>query len=390
MTRRRLSPPDFTIELGAAPERRERFRDNSVEVLTARGLRANEALMIDNLPTDGKGEFLVIGSRHGVTPEVLSRLNPNAVVVDYQMDHHDAERSQSRLTKVLDAKSPTVVLAADLPVADAGWTHIFLLLSKNDDNALASERIRESFRLLKPGGALLVTVDSTRDTFVRGRVKADFGDVSERSDARRRGRILIAKKKRDREPKAPFRRRFEVREGDDTLAFASRPGTFSVGKLDDGARALIREMEVTSEQTVLDLGCGVGPIGIIAARRHAPARLVMVDGNARALELARENAEANLSEGGKATSTRWSALLTSRPDRDLDTTFDVVLANPPYFSDFKIAGVFLMTAKRVLRPGGTLQLVTKQAHWYEKAIPNLFTRREVRSRGGYSIFVATL
>ncbi|MBP5187397.1 MAG: methyltransferase, partial [Clostridiales bacterium] len=44
---------------------------------------------------------------------------------------------------------------------------------------------------------------------------------------------------------------------------------------------------------LLDLGCGYGPIGIIMKRVFPSMEVTMVDINHRAIELAKQNAEAN-------------------------------------------------------------------------------------------------
>src|SRR5436309_2476831 len=52
---------------------------------------------------------------------------------------------------------------------------------------------------------------------------------------------------------------FQVRVDEATsYRFTSRPGVFSYGKFDDGARALVETMEVHEGDRILDIGCGVG------------------------------------------------------------------------------------------------------------------------------------
>jgi 16S rRNA (guanine1207-N2)-methyltransferase len=51
------------------------------------------------------------------------------------------------------------------------------------------------------------------------------------------------------------------------------------------------------------------------------------------------------------------------PDAD---TFDLALANPPYFGGQEIASRFVSAAHRSLKLGGQLLLVTKAPAWYEE------------------------
>src|SRR4029079_10899608 len=88
---------------------------------------------------------------------------------------------------------------------------------------------------------------------------------------------------------------FQVKIGDGpSCRFVSRPGTFSYGKFDLGARALCEVMEVEPGDRVLDLGCGVGTNGVFASQRSGKAGFIsFVDSNARAVALSELNAKAN-------------------------------------------------------------------------------------------------
>ncbi|NUT38067.1 MAG: methyltransferase [Hamadaea sp.] len=105
---------------------------------------------------------------------------------------------------------------------------------------------------------------------------------------------------------------------------AASTGVFSADRLDPGTAVLLRKAPLPGEQTtgtLLDLGCGWGPITAVRAT-HAPhARVVGVDVNARARELARRNAETL----GLAQRVRVAA-----PDEVAgDQLFDQIWSNPP-------------------------------------------------------------
>src|SRR5438034_11508286 len=102
----------------------------------------------------------------------------------------------------------------------------------------------------------------------------------------------------------------------------SRPGVFGYGFLDAGGRALTEVMELQPGQRVLDLGCGVGTNGVLAARQIGPDGFVaFADSNVRAISLAELNAKAMGLTSFQAIATHT---LTDWPD----DSFDVILANP--------------------------------------------------------------
>ena len=135
------------------------------------------------------------------------------------------------------------------------------------------------------------------------------------------------------------------------------------------------------------MGCGCGLVGFLIANRltqtlkHSNTQtisLVLVDSHARAVEAATENAakfgisaEVILSDNGT-------------PER-MDGTFDVFVGNPPYYSDYRIAEVFLETAKRALKPGGICYTVVKNAAGLKPVQERYFPHVEVIGRRGYNV-----
>src|SRR5206468_7362384 len=82
--------------------------------------------------------------------------------------------------------------------------------------------------------------------------------------------------------------------GGPSLRFVSRPGVFSYGRFDDGARALVETTIINPGDRILDLGCGCGTNGIMCGLRAGPgSHVTFVDSNCRATALAEMNAAAN-------------------------------------------------------------------------------------------------
>ena len=108
------------------------------------------------------------------------------------------------------------------------------------------------------------------------------------------------------------------------LRFRTRAGVFSAKGLDEGARLLIDNLDLSGARLVADLGCGAGPIGIAAAKLAPAAHVHLLDEHLRAVDVARDNvrlngvrnAEVFLSDLFSAVGgTRYSHVLSNAPAR---------------------------------------------------------------------------
>ena len=75
--------------------------------------------------------------------------------------------------------------------------------------------------------------------------------------------------------------------------FLTASSVFSKKRIDLGTRLLIESMVLPKEGCVLDIGCGYGAVGIVAASLNPKLHVVMTDVNIRAVRLARKNMELN-------------------------------------------------------------------------------------------------
>ena len=69
----------------------------------------------------------------------------------------------------------------------------------------------------------------------------------------------------------------------------------------------------------------------------------------------------------------------------MDGSFDVFVGNPPYYSDYRIADIFLETAQRALKYGGVCYTVCKNADGLEPVQRRYFPEVEIIRRRGYAV-----
>lgn len=166
------------------------------------------------------------------------------------------------------------------------------------------------------------------------------------------------------------------------LQLESAPELFSPRRLDHGTRAMLKCVDVTTEDKVLDLGCGCGVVGIYFARLIGEDKVWMLDSNEVAVEYSKKNAAAN---GVPNVSISLSNGFSDFAESD----FTQILSNPPYHADFAVPKQFIMKGFNRLRIGGQLHFVTKRDKWYRNKLRSVFGGSKCQQVDGYYVISAT-
>jgi 16S rRNA (guanine1207-N2)-methyltransferase len=165
------------------------------------------------------------------------------------------------------------------------------------------------------------------------------------------------------------------------LQFYSAETVFAPKNIDRGTLAMLSLVDFTPEDKVLDLGCGYGVFGIYAAKLIGAKRVVMVDNDPVAVELAIRNAGLNRVSGIKIQVSEGFTHLD-------DAGFTVILSNPPYHSDFAVAKHFIEKGFNRLKIGGRFYMVTKRCDWYRNKLSAIFGGVQVREIDNYFVFMS--
>ena len=258
-----------------------------------------------------------------------------------------------------------------------------LAFSKKGEAELVRDLLQAAHERLALGGRMAAAIDNSGDQWLHEQLRGMFDKVTRRPQ--HDSVLYLATKTKPLKKHKEFACELSFRDGERLIQLRTRPGVFSHREVDDGARALIKSMEIEPGLRVLDLGCGSGAVGIAAALRAEGVQVQALDSNPRAIEASQWAAQKN----GASTLT---ATLDCDGRTAAPASFDLVLANPPYFSNFRIAALFLTIAHRALAPGGKLLLVTKTPDWYATNLPRLLqTTGDVIARpvGKFVVIEAT-
>lgn len=163
--------------------------------------------------------------------------------------------------------------------------------------------------------------------------------------------------------------------------FYSGSGIFSRDKLDRGSEVLIKNSIVGVGQSVLDLGCGNGIVGMLTYIKYGCVP-TFSDISNNAITCTR----LNIKKFGKEFDVIKSDIY------DKLKKFDVILTNPPYVAGRDICKNFVIDSKTHLNKNGSLQLVCKYnkgGKFFEELMRQTFGNVSVLAKkSGYRVFMS--
>ncbi|WP_166820137.1 class I SAM-dependent methyltransferase [Thalassoroseus pseudoceratinae] len=344
--------------------RKQRERRRQIEEQRL-GVRTSEQLLIEWLPDAPPTHMICTSLGRGqlaaTAAERLSETTVDCLFLDLflaeQARNANAERSLSNLQFRCEVDFPEepCQLAA-LPFTTGG------------EAELTWNLMQSAFQRLEQGGQLAVAVDNPNDTWLRERMRNLFKKTT--TIPHDLGVVYVGRKSEPLKKVKQFDEEFAFRDAGRLYKVITQPSVFSHRRLDLGARALMEAMNLNSGDRVLELGCGAGAVCFAAAGRNLEGTVHGMDSNPRAVACTLEGARRN-------DLPNITAELTADARVDQPGSYDLVLANPPYFSNFRIAELFVNSAAEALKRGGRLQIVTKHPAWFLERLPQQF--RKVRS-----------
>jgi 16S rRNA (guanine1207-N2)-methyltransferase len=176
-------------------------------------------------------------------------------------------------------------------------------------------------------------------------------------------------------PQSPYPVSYRL-EGTDHL-ISNHANVFSRDGLDIGTRFFLQHLPVRpAVHDIVDLGCGNGVVGLLAAERHPHATLHFVDESFMAVASARDNFRRAFGDGRVAEFRIGDGL------RDFAAaSVDLVLCNPPFHQqqavDDQIAKSMFRQSRRALRAGGELWVIGNRHLGYHVALKRLFGNCEL-------------
>ena len=355
---------------------RQTFRGGAIRVHSRSGLHPTERVLLEHLPTQVAGDILIAGNRSGVQGLMLAAENPASNVVQHVFDIHHA-KTLHRTMDANDGARIRIECSAFLPEMSSTQLAVLQATSRDTPAELILDQLEDLRTHLPDGATCLVAYDGKPD-WLRKQMKQIFGQVTATPIE---DDVTLFKSKKSPTPyeRRDFSSTFAASlPGGPSLQLTTLPGVFAHRRADEGGLALAEVVSraIAPGARVFDMGCGCGLVGLLLAQ-HAPVEtLFCADSHARAIHCTERNAQTNAIANVRT-------LLTDAPA--LEAQFTQFVGNPPYFSDYKIAELFIRAAHQALVPGGTAWIVAKNPRWHEECMRELFGNTEVIQRRGYGV-----
>jgi 16S rRNA (guanine1207-N2)-methyltransferase len=351
-----------------------------------------QALLADAMKPAASARILLLGCGHGALGAALARQADEIVLSDSNwialaMAQHTLEANSLTNARISSAIS---VLPDQAEAFDS------VAITAPNDRKLTRRWLAEARAALKDGGELFIA--GANDHGIRsaiGDAEALFGHTNVLA-YKHGNRVAQARKPADlaRRPAwagepgiAPGTwYEFAAQARGQTFQLRSLPGVFAYDRVDAGSALLLDTLVIPAGARVLDVGCGYGIIGLVAARLGA-AQIEMVDVNLLAVAAASENIARNGIAGARAFASDGVPEGVAR-------RYDVVVTNPPFHVgkpiDGDITRAFIERAQRALEPGGRLILVANQFLRYDQLLHSAFADVAcLASNRSYRVWSAT-
>lgn len=253
---------------------------------------------------------------------------------------------------------------------EQGFDFVFLKVPKT---AALLEHQLYAIRPLLHGDSLVIAAGMSRHIHTKtlNLFESLLGPSSTTRAVKKARLILVERDHSINTGQSPYPDSYEL-EVDRVYRLHNHASLFSREHLDAGTRKLIENIPLeTQYERIVDLACGNGVVGLVAALSHSAAKLTFCDESYMAVESARLNFEAAFHQQRIAEFYVCDCL-----EKLNGNSSDLILLNPPFHQSHvvsdNVAWQMFKQSRQVLQQGGALRIVANRHLAHHTRLKKLF------------------
>ncbi|PCI07657.1 MAG: 50S rRNA methyltransferase [Gammaproteobacteria bacterium] len=321
--------------------------------------------------------LLIVNDGFGGLSIPLSRYKPVVMIDSYLASHGIVLNSQNN---TIDEDAITISNSLDRP-EDIFTTSVDIVLIKLPKSLAMLEDQLHRIRPVLSSTTIIIAAGMTKNIHMSTMKLFEkiIGDTKT-SLARKKSRLIFSQvDERLTVSENPFPTSYTLPyklDGID-LEVNNHAAVFSQDKLDVGARFFVENLPADEKYTtIVDLGCGNGVLGVMAAIKNPTANLVFTDESYMAVESAISNFVSVFEETREAEFLQTDCLQGVE-----DNSVSLILCNPPFHQNNAItdnvAWQMFSESKEALTQKGELWVIANRHLAYHAKLKTIFGNCEV-------------
>ncbi len=308
--------------------------------------------------------LLIMNDNFGALAVALHGLSPQTVSDSY------LSQQATRLNLIAnDLPEPYVTFSTSLDALD-GYFDLVLIKVPKTLALLEDELIRLRPHLTPSSVIVVAGMVKTLPSSVWALLERLVGETTTALAKKKARLIFVTFNPNLPTPCSPYPVEYRLENTDYVLI--NHANVFSRDSLDIGTRFFLKHIPVRAEaRDIIDLGCGNGVVGLLAAQLNPAARLYFVDESFMAVASAKENFYRAFGQARAANFVVGDGLVDSA-----EQSADLILCNPPFHQQNTVGDQLAVNMFRqsykVLRQSGELWVIGNRHLAYQFDLKRLF------------------
>jgi 23S rRNA (guanine1835-N2)-methyltransferase len=196
--------------------------------------------------------------------------------------------------------------------------------------------------------------------------------------AKKKARLILADFQKS-QAKSPYPLQLTIKDAEHDFdhPLVNHSNLFSREKLDVGTRFLLEHIPEGKEfETILDLGCGNGIIGIAAKMMNPKAKIIFADESEMAIQSAKANYANYFPKKLDDAEFLWTHSYRDPNSNETAKPVDLILCNPPFHQGNAVSDVtawqMFKDSHRALKKNGVLRVIGNSQLLYQNSMKKIF------------------